>query len=152
ISGGAGAFLPVGAGPAVAFGAGNVGIGAFTPATPPTHLLEIQLSDNTGPAQQVLFGNLVVHNGPATKSGAYIGNRALAANTKGFALFQDNTGKTTVNATSNAGSHLSLAIDGEDKISIDTAGNIQLSPTSTVSPNSNVTILGDVNIGSGFSP
>jgi len=91
ISSGAGAFLPVGGGPAVAFSGGNVGIG--TAAVVPTHKLEIPLADNSGPSQEVLLGNTVIHNGPVAAAGAYIGNAALASNATGYALFQDNVGE-----------------------------------------------------------
>lgn len=141
IAGGTGAFLPVGTGPAVAFGGGNVGIGTFV-APGPTHRLEIQLNDNTDAGQQVLLGRLVIHNGPATRSGAYIGNNALAANPAGYALFQDGVGKTKVNASNVLNSGLSLAINDVDKIFITREGDIQLLPTTSVA------VSGNVNIGS----
>jgi len=141
IAGEAGVFLPVGAG--AAFN-GNVGIG--TGSTVPTHRLEVPLNDNTDAGQQVLLGKLVIHNGPAAKSGAYIGNNALATNPKGYALFQDSVGKTKINAKKANNSQLSLAIDDVDKFVITKAGEIQLSPTSNITMNGNVTI-GDIVIG-----
>jgi hypothetical protein len=140
IAGSAGAFVQVGAGPAVAFSGGNVGIG--TGATVPTHRLEILLNDNTDAGQEILLGKLVVHNGPATKSGAYIGNNALATNPLGYALFQDGVGKTKINALNINNSQLSLAIDDVDKLVISKEGNISLVPTTSVG------ISGIVSIGS----
>jgi hypothetical protein len=144
IGGGGGAFQPVGAGPAVAYAAGNVGIGTFV-APGPTHRLEIPLGNNTASNQQVLLGNLVVHNGPVAATGAYIGNNALAASAVGYALFQNSSGTTKVNASSQPGSQLSLAIDNVDKLLVTGDGDIVLSPTAGVS------IQGGVNIGTPLS-
>ena len=145
IAGGAGAFLPVGAGPAVSFGSGNVGIGSFV-APGPERRLEVQLNANTDVGQEVLLGNLVVHAGPAAKPGAYIGNagnaNALATNPVGYALFQDANGKTKINATNALNSGLSLAINDIDKFLITKDGDIQLLPTTSIA------ISGNVNIGS----
>ena len=136
ISSGAGAFLPVGVSSAVAYGAGNVGIGTFaSPA--PTHRLEIPLGNNTAADQQILLGNLLIHNGPAAASGAYIGNN----NFNSYALFQNSSGTTKINASSQPGSQLSLAIDDADKLLVTGDGDIVLSPTAGVS------IQGGVNIG-----
>jgi hypothetical protein len=130
IAGGTGAFLPVGAGPAVAYGAGNVGIGTFV-SPGPAHRFEVQLNANTDAGQEVLLGNLVVHTGPAVKPGAYIGNNALAGNPLGYALFQDANGKTKINSTNALNSGLSLAINDADKILITEYGDIQLLPTTS---------------------
>ena len=140
IAGSAGAFIPVGTGPAVAFSGGNVGIG--TASTVPTHRLEIPLNDNTDAGQEILLGKLVIHNGPAVKSGAYIGNNALATNPLGYALFQDGIGKTKINASNVLNSGLSLAINDVDKILITKDGDILLLPTTSIA------VSGNVNIGS----
>jgi endosialidase-like protein len=147
ISGGAGAFLPVGAGPAVSYGGGNVGIGSFV-APGPTHRLEVQLSANTDAGQEVLFGNLVIHNGPLATPGAYIGNNALAANATGFALFQDSVGKTIINASNNLNSGLTLAINNVQRLFIGRDGNISLTPAASTAISGAVNIAGDVTIGS----
>ena len=139
IAGGAGAFLPVGAGPAVAFGLGNVGIGTFV--APPTHRLDVPLNDHADPATEILLGKLVIHTGPAgAKTGAYIGNNALANNAVGYALFQDAVGKTKINASNALNSGLSLAINDQDRLLITRDGDIQLSPASSIALNGNVTI------------
>jgi hypothetical protein len=135
IASGAGAFVPVGAGPSVAFSGGNVGIG--TASTVPTHRLEIPLGDNTDSGQQILLGNLVIHKGPSTASGAYIGNTNFGS----YALFQDSIGTTKINASNAAGSQLSLAINDVDKFLITQDGDIVLSPTTSLA------IRGEVNIG-----
>ena len=135
IGGGAGAFVPVGAGPSVAFNEGNVGIG--TASTVPSHRLEIPLGNNTEEGEEVLLGNLVIHNGPSTASGAYIGNN----NFDSYALFQDSIGTTKLNASNANGSQLSLAINDVDIFLITQDGDIVLSPTSSVA------IRGEVSIG-----
>ncbi|WP_315817946.1 hypothetical protein [Paraflavitalea speifideaquila] len=144
ISGGAGAFLPVGAGPAVSFGGGNVGIGKFVSPSQPTHRLEVPLNANTDAGQEVLLGNLVVHTGPLAKPGAYIGNagnaNALATNPGAYALFQDAVGKTKINATNALNSGLSLAINDVDKFLITRDGDIQLLPTTSIAVSGNMSI------------
>ena len=82
-----------------------------------------------------------MHNGPAAKSGAYVGNNALAGNPLGYALFQSGSGRTKINAPNVLNSGLSLAIDDVDKILITRTGEIQLSPTT------NITVNGNVNVG-----
>src|SRR5439155_12411403 len=73
ISAGLGAFQPVGVAGAVAYTGGNVGIGSgFSNASPPTYRLEVNLTANSGPAQQVRFGNVVCSNGGA--GGAFAGH------------------------------------------------------------------------------
>lgn len=135
IASGAGAFVPVGAGPSVAFSGGNVGIG--TASTVPTHRLEIPLGDNTDAGQQILLGNLLIHKGPSTASGAYIGNTNFGS----YALFQDSVGTTKINASNSAGSQLSLAINDVDKFLITQDGDMVLTPSTSVA------IRGEVNIG-----
>jgi len=149
IAGGAGAFLPVGAGPAVSFGTGNVGIGNYPqPGPVPTHRLEVQLNANTDAGQEVLLGNLVIHNGPLATPGAYIGNNALATNAAGFALFQDSVGKTIINASNNLNSGLTLAINNVQRLFIGRDGNISLTPAASTAISGAVNIAGDVTIGS----
>jgi hypothetical protein len=134
IAGGSGAFIPVGAGPAVAFNAGNVGIGTGT--TDPSHRLEIPLGNNTDEGEEILLGNLAIHNGPVTASGAYIGN----SNFNSYALFQDSIGRTKLNASSATGSQMSLAINDVDKLLLTQDGDIVLTPTSSVAIRGEVTI------------
>lgn len=145
IGGSGGAFLPVGTG--VAHN-GNVGVGSYVSPAGPAHRLEVQLNANTGAGQQVLFGNLVIHNGPLATPGAYAGNSALAASTTGFALMQDSVGKTVINATSNLNSGLTLAIDNVQRLFITRDGNISLTPATSTAITGAVNIAGDVTIGS----
>jgi|GEM_PF-1040195 len=143
IAGGSGAFTLVGGiGPAVAFNGGNVGIG--TASAVPAHRLEIPLADNSSADQEILLGNTVIHNGPVASVGAYIGNVNLASNPAGYALFQDNIGRTKINASNANNSQLSLAINDVDKFLITKDGDIQLSPTTSIA------VVGDVTIGSIF--
>jgi len=141
-SGVVGAFLPVGAGPHVAFGGGNVGIGNFPAASPPTHKLEIVLGANSALDQRVKFGNLIVHNGAAV-TGAYISHTNQGGDTS-FALFQDNNGNTTLNAANLR--QLTISQNNAARITITTAGELTLTPASSV------TIRGDVAIGIPATP
>jgi hypothetical protein len=135
-SGASGAFLPVGAGPHVSFGGGNVGIGAF--AVAPTHKLEIPLAVNTGTDQRVKFGNLIVHNGPVAFPGAYASHTNQGGDNN-FALLQDNVGNTTLNAAS--GAQLTLTQDRTNiRFRVGTTGDITISPFSTAAITGNVSI------------
>ena len=139
-SGASGAFLPVGAGPDVAFSAGNVGIG--TGAVVPTHRLEVALGANTAtPVQRVKFGNLVVHTGPAG-AGAFLSHTNMGASTTQFAVSQDGVGQTTVNTATD----LFLAQNATNRLMIFSNGNIQLAPVATVN------ISGNTVIGSNLLP
>lgn len=154
IAGSAGAFVNVGAGPAVAFSGGNVGIGAFPAASPPTHRLEIQLAAHTGAeatAQEISLGNLVIHNGPANNE-AYIAHTSMALNDAGFALLQDNVGNTTINAV--AGGTLALSIGKTPLLTIISLGlptvpfltsmasNLTIGGNSSPSDNRDLTVFG----------
>ena len=143
ISAGAGAFVQVGAGPHVAFGLGNVGIGTF--ATPPTHKLEVPLGVNTAASldQRVKFGNFVIHSGPAATPGAYACHTNQAGDTS-FALFQDSSGATTLNAAS--GQQLILAQNNQNRFRALTTGDI------IISPQSSATIAGNTAIGNTATP
>lgn len=97
-SGSGGAFQPVGASTAVAYAAGNVGIGAF--ATPPTYRLEVELGANTGEAQRARFGNAVCSNGAgASDDFACFSHRNHSSNSA-FALRQSPEGNVHINAPS----------------------------------------------------
>jgi hypothetical protein len=138
-TGGSGAFLPVGAGPHVSFGGGNVGIGPF--ASAPTHKLEIPLGANTAVSfdQRVKFGNLIVHNGPAGSPGAYAAHTNQGGDNN-FALLQDNVGNTTINSAS--GAQLTLSQDRTNvRFRIGTTGDIVISPAASL------TLFGNVSIG-----
>jgi len=127
VSAGAGAFLPVAGGPSVAFGAGNVGIGTF--AVAPTHRLEINLGNNTGPDQRVKFGNLVVHAG-STNDAGYISNAAKTGDLD-FALRQDSQGNTTINTSNNT--QLVLAQNNQIRFRVLVSGAMEFTPLTTIS-------------------
>lgn len=142
-TGSSGAFVPIGSSANVAFQLGNVGIGAFAPTVIPNRL-EVVLGPNTGVNDRVKFGNLVIHKGAGTAAnpdGAYVCHSSLAGNNNGYALFQDNSGNTTVN-TALISNQLILSQAGEARIRLNNAGGIELTPRAG----------NDVSIGSGFVP
>lgn len=120
-SGSGGAFQPVGASTAVAYAAGNVGIGTF--AAPPTYRLEVELGDNTGESERVRFGNAVCSNGTATFQGyANFAHRSRSNNTD-YALRQGPNGNVHINAPT--GQPISFRQNGNQvRIGVSSAGNI----------------------------
>jgi len=120
-SGGGGAFQPVAGGPHVAFGAGNVGIGAFP--VPPTHRLEVNLGDNISEAERVRMGNAVVCNGSAAFQGfAVFAHRNQASNVA-YALRQGPNGNVHLNAP--AGQPVSVRHNGNQvRFAVSGTGNV----------------------------
>jgi hypothetical protein len=119
-----GAFQPVAAG-AVAY-VGSVGIGSFAPVSPPTHPLEVNLDANSGPGQQVRFGNVVCSNGGA---GAFAGFAVFSHNSQAnapdsnFALRQGPNGNVHINAA--AGQPVSFRQGGNNvRFAISPTGNV----------------------------
>ncbi|MBT2748688.1 MULTISPECIES: tail fiber domain-containing protein [unclassified Lysobacter] len=114
--GGSGGFAPVaGFAGAIAYSGGRVGIG--TAAAEPAAKLEVALGANTGPAEQVRFGNAMVGSGGGPFAAfAVYGHRALGADVgavnASYALRQSNTGVVHLNAA--AGQVLSLRQNGTD--------------------------------------
>jgi hypothetical protein len=101
-TGAGGAFQPVGApSTAVSFGTGNVGIGAFTAAAPPTYKLQVTLLANSGTGEQVRFGNAVCANGAAASGGYAMFAHFSHATNNNFALRQSPNGGVDINAASN---------------------------------------------------
>jgi hypothetical protein len=120
-----GAFQPVGAAGAVAYAGGNVGIGTtFTTAAPPIHPLEVNLDANTGPAQQVRFGNAVCCNGgTAAFAGFAVFSHSSHASDSNFALRQGPNGNVQLNAA--AGQPISIRQQGGSiRLGISPAGNV----------------------------
>lgn len=100
VSGGTGAFTPVGDQGDVAFADGRVGIGTFE--TPPVYRLEVNLAANTGTAERVRLGNAVISNGQgASATYAQFSHQALSAGNDNFALRQGQAGDVTLNAPAN---------------------------------------------------
>lgn len=132
--GGGGAFIPVGGGPDVAFGGGNVGIGSFL--SQPTNKLEVPLAANSGASERVRLGNLIVHNGQANDA-AYISHQNATLDNN-FAVRQDSQANTTVNAGSNA--VLSLNQAGVPRMRLTNTGNITLTPQTSVTIEANTAI------------
>lgn len=138
-TGAGGAFQEVDGGPNVAFGDGNVGIGSFAAA--PTHRLEVNLEKNAGPEQRVKLGNVVIHSGTTdATAGAYINTFNRAGDTD-YALFQNQAGNTTLNASG----ELSLNQNAASRFKIFTSGNITLTPAASVTLTGNLTVTGDIN-------
>lgn len=124
--GGGGGFAAVGAAGAISYSAGRVGIN--TGAAEPAARFEVVLGANTGPAEQVRFGNAMVGSGGAAFSSfAVYGHQALGANVgavnASFALRQSNTGVVHLNAA--AGQVLSLRQGGNSvRLGITVNGNV----------------------------
>lgn len=124
--GGGAGFVGVGTLGAIAYSAGRVGIA--TGAAEPAAKLEVVLAANTGPAEQVRFGNAMVGSGGAAFSSfAVYGHQALGANVTAvnasFALRQSNTGVVHLNAA--AGQVLSLRQGGNSvRLGVTVNGNV----------------------------
>lgn len=118
-------FQPVGASGAVAYGGGNVGIGAnFSSTNLPAYQLEVNIGDNTAVTQQVRFGNAVCCNGG---SGAFAGYAVFSHRNHAFdtdyALRQGPNGDVNINAT--AGRPVSIRQNGTSvRLGISPAGNV----------------------------
>lgn len=120
IAANASGFTQVGASTAIAYTAGNVGIGNF--ATPPTYRLEVNLAPNTGVAEQVRFGNVVCCNGTAALGGsAMFAHRQHASNTN-YALRQAPDGSVSVNSA--AAERLSLRQGDAARLGISVTGQV----------------------------
>lgn len=120
-SGSGGAFQPVGGSTAVAYAAGNVGIGTF--ATPPTYRLEVDLGANAAESDRVRFGNAVCSNGSAAYQGyAYYSHRNCSSNTN-YALRQGPNGNVHINAPTNQ--PISIRQNGNQiRMGISSTGNV----------------------------
>lgn len=120
-SGDSGAFQPIGGSTAVAYGAGNVGIGTFS--TPPTYRLEVELGANTAESERVRFGNAVCSNGSATYQGyACYSHRNHSSNTD-YALRQGPNGNVHINAPTNQ--PISIRQNGNQiRMGISSTGNV----------------------------
>jgi hypothetical protein len=124
LNAGLGAFQPIGAG-AVAYGNGNVGVGAiFSAQNPPTYRLQVQLGANTAPTEQVNFGNAVCCNGQAGAFAGYaVFSHSSHASDTDFALRQGPNGDVHLNAA--AGRPVSIRQNGDAiRLGISAAGNV----------------------------
>ena len=130
IGGNAGAFTQVGASTAVAYAGGNVGVGTFAAATPPTYRFEVNLASNTAVAEQVRFGNAVISSGAQALGGfAYFAHRDHNTPTN-FAIRQSPQGATHINsATSQV---LSLRQNGAARMAIAASGEVVIGSETTV--------------------
>src|SRR5690606_8310112 len=100
VSGGGGAFSPVGDQGDIAFGGGRVGIGTFE--TAPVYRLEINLGPNTGTDEQARLGNAVISNGQgASAAYAQFSHRSQSTGNDNFALRQGQAGDVNLNAPLN---------------------------------------------------
>ncbi len=120
VGSGSSVFTDVGGGD-VTYAGGNVGIGTFV--ANPTHALEVNLGENTGPDQRVRFGNLVCSNGPGTGAGdAYVYHQNVDV-TNAYALRQRANGEVRINAP--AGRQIRFQQNDNDvRMAITTGGNV----------------------------
>lgn len=124
ISAGLGAFQPVGAGGAVAYAGGNVGIGtSFSTTNPPAYRLEVNLGANTASTEQVRFGNAVCCNGgPGAFAGYAVFSHNSHASDSNYALRQGPNGNVAMNAA--AGRPVSIRNGDTIRLGISAAGNV----------------------------
>lgn len=134
IAGESGAFVKVGAGPHVAFAAGNVGVGNF--AVAPTHKLEIPLAGNTSTNERIRLGKLVAHNG-LNNDAAYISHESHTSDTN-YALKQDAAANTFVNC--GGASRVVLNQGNVTRMQILTSGNISATPQASMTIEGNTVI------------
>lgn len=119
--GGGGAFETPPTGPATAVAHnGNVGIGNF-PAEP-TYRLEVPLGANSGPGEQVRFGNVVCANGSGATLGAAVFSHRNHATLTNFALRQEANGAVQLNAA--AGQAISVSQNGTAHFGVSAAGRV----------------------------
>lgn len=111
-------FQAIGTAGAVAYTGGSVGIGGtFSAASPPTYQLQVNLSDNNGVSNQVLFGNVVCCNGNAGGNAAYaVFAHKNHASDSDHALRQGPSGDVHLNAAS--GQTLSIGQNGANRMVI----------------------------------
>jgi hypothetical protein len=121
-SGGGGGFQPpptTAAAPVVHDG--NVGIGTFAAA--PTFRLEVPLDANSGPANQVRFGNVVCANGSGAFAGAAVFSHQSHASNANCALRQGVNGDVHLNAA--AGQVVSVRQGGTTvRLGVSANGNV----------------------------
>lgn len=123
INAGLGAFQPVGAGGAVAYAGGNVGIGSFSTTNLPAYRLQVDLGANTDRTQQVRFGNAVCCNGLAAFAGYAVFSHETHASNTNYALRQGPNGNVNINAA--AGQPVSFRQGGATiLLGISAAGNV----------------------------
>lgn len=133
IGGNAGGFAQVGASTAIAYTAGNVGIGNIT--TQPTFRLEVNLGTNTSEGERVRFGNAVCCNGTAAFGGfAMFAHRQHASNTA-YAIRQSPSGAVNLNAAGTE--NLSLRQNDTVRLGISTTGQVIIGSESNVTGSAN---------------
>lgn len=127
VGGSSGAFTQPGTAGAtgpVAYSGGNVGIGNFTAAAPPTYRFEVNLAQGTAAAEQVRFGNVVCCNGSLTFSGFAMFAHRTHANNNNYALRQSPTGAVQVNVP--AGQIFSLRQNDNTVLAVSSTGRVIL--------------------------
>ncbi len=135
IGGNAGAFTNVGATTSVAYGGGNVGVGTFTAAAPPTYRFEVNLAANTSTAEQVRFGNSVVSSGTGAFQGyAYFAHRDNNS-ASNYAIRQSPQGATHINAAD--GQVVSFRQNGSVRMALSTTGQVIVAGESNLTGSAN---------------
>lgn len=114
-------------------GTGFVGIGDFSQATQPTYQLEVNLTANTGTAEQVRFGNAVICNGTGVDAGFGMFAHRNHASNSAYALRQGPTGAVHINAPGTE--LLSIRQNNAPKIAVTTGGRVVIGSDSNASQN-----------------
>jgi len=124
LNAGLGAFQPVGAAGAVAYGNSNVGIGAtFSAATPPAYRLEVNLGPNTSTTEQVRFGNAVCSSGVGIFTAYAVFSHQNHNSNSNCALRQSPDGEVNINAPT--GQPISIRQNGTNvRLAISAGGNV----------------------------
>jgi hypothetical protein len=134
IGGNAGAFTNVGT-TSVAYGGGNVGVGTFTDAAPPTYRFEVNLAANTSTAEQVRFGNSVVSSGTGAFQGyAFFAHRDNNS-ASNYAIRQSPQGATHINAAD--GQVVSFRQNGSVRMALSTTGQVIVAGESNLTNSAN---------------
>jgi len=147
LNAGLGAFQPVGAAGAVAYGGGNVGIGTnFSAANPPAYQLEVNLDANTGTAERVRFGHAVCSNGGAgTFAGFAVFSHDGHASDSDCALRQGPNGNVHINAPTaqpisirQSGNNVRLGVSASGNVIVGSETDLAVAP-----PSATLQVVGD---------
>jgi hypothetical protein len=155
LNAGLGAFQPLGVGGAVAYGGGNVGVGAsFSSANPPAYRLEVNLDANTATTERVRFGHAVCSNGGAgTFAGYAVFSHDVHASDGNCALRQGPNGNVHINTPT--GQPVSIRQSGTNiRLGVSAAGNVIVGSETDLAvapPTATLQVVGDAfkNTGSG---
>jgi hypothetical protein len=147
LNAGLGAFQPVGAGGAVAYAGGNVGIGAsYSAVNLPAYRLAVDLAPNTATSEQVRFGHAVCSNGGAGTFAAYaVFSHDTQASDSSCGFRQGPNGNVHINAPT--GQPISIRQTGTSvRLGITASGNVVVGSETDLAiapPTATLQVVGD---------